>query len=134
MRILLVLTLIFILSCRGSKQYSSEQARIDLGLEEGREVTCKPNQSGTYDLCTSGEVNKVESALVFLIYNKSEQKVVFDASVVAGYVKWISDIEVEYYSAPGIVSTAQSKEDFIWIYNTQTGETIRKSASNQKLK
>ncbi len=48
----------------------------------------------------------------FAIIRIKDQKIVERGNVFSGYIKWIGDLEVEYYSTPGMVRKNENPADY----------------------
>ncbi|MEP0365997.1 MAG: hypothetical protein ABJN36_10950 [Cyclobacteriaceae bacterium] len=128
--LILSITLIFAFACKTSQKggLTLEEVKKSLQTEENDEIICDGNESQTFELCqTNLNDSQVDALRKFLIYEKSSGKVVLEKSVVGGYVKWVDDTKVEFYTVPGIIKDGQSKNDFIKIYDVATGQTVGKT-------
>lgn len=127
--LILSVTLFFAFACKTSQKggMTLEDVKKSLQTEENDEIICDGNESQTFELCqTNLNDSQVDALRKFLIYEKSTGKVVFEKSVSGGYVKWIDDTKVEFYSVPGIIKEGESKKDFIKTYDVSTGQVSDK--------
>ena len=62
----------------------------------------------------------------FEIFTKAG-KLLYSGDLVSGYVEWLSNFEIEYFSAPGAIPEHLDKNDLVKVYQIKTGRVISKS-------
>ncbi|MFY0601683.1 MAG: hypothetical protein JXR03_18565 [Cyclobacteriaceae bacterium] len=124
---------LIVFSCKtAEKKMTLEEVKKRLITELNDQVSCQSNGSNTFELCqTDLNDSQVDDLRKFLVIDKKSDKVVFEKSVSGGYVKWIDDSKIEFYSVPGIMKEGQSKSDFVKIYDLQSNKIIKKTDSSE---
>jgi len=130
----IVLGLSFATGCKPSKQVTSDDKKMDekspveKGMGGDWEITS--NEDGGYLLYVEKvmvDVKNPNKKRVFYISDTEENKV-FEGAVYGGYVKWVSNFQVEYFSPPGVMPSNMDKDDFIMIYDIEKGTSYKKSS------
>ena len=130
--ILIILFLVFSISCSKSGYQSSDNtnykslAEKKFGLEQ---TTYEESGDGHYVLCKHllESSNDPYTSWEFFVFDKNSNKIIFEDKIDRGKVKWFSNNELEISHTPGTMATNQSKDDYMWIVNVETGEKIKKS-------
>lgn len=128
-----ILILIVLDGCKPSKQtISVDKSEIDQINQstEDHNWHITTNEAGDYMLyveAKSQDKKKPHVRRQFYITNKLNDKV-FEGIIYGGYVKWITDNKVEYFSPPGIMPATSEKDDFIMIYDIKEDRSYVKSS------
>ncbi len=129
--------LLLVVSCGASKSSNSNQeektAYKKIALTKlGDNITYVLNETKTYVLCikeTKGTVQQPRNSIKYLVVKISDNAVALESTVDGGTVKWYNLKMVQVYQTPGIMRDDQTKDDFITLYNVETGKSYPK---NQK--
>ena len=134
---LIVLSIALSISCSKSGYQSSDSSDYEVLAEEkyGSEQTTFINsEDGHYVLCK----HKMESSSdpytswAFFVFDLNSKKIVLEDMIDRGNVKWFSNHQLETSQTPGTMATNQTKDDYAWIVNVESGEKIKKSKYNQR--
>lgn len=129
----------FIASC-GASKFSNSTQTVDDKYKElasgklGEDVSFTMNDAKTYVLCVSeikGTVNQPRNMLSYMVIKISDNSAVLDNKVDGGTVEWFSETEIEVYLTPGIMRDDQTRDDFITLYNVESGESRKKKNTEQ---
>ena len=133
MRTLVALMAIFLVaSCKNSQQASSEpggeKSMVEPTVQDGNWESSR-SASDTYTLFyeVKDDVQNPKIRKAFYIVDASGEKV-YENAIYGGYVKWLDATKVEYFSPPGVMPANSSKDDFIMIYDLESGKTYKKSS------
>ncbi|MEQ9467667.1 MAG: hypothetical protein RLN88_09655 [Ekhidna sp.] len=122
----------FTLGCKNSKQTVTKETDTKAKADLQSDWEKVENESGAYVLYYMSIVdqNNTSPKRDFYIEDQNGNKV-FESSVYGGYVKWYDASKVEYFSTPGVMPSNMEKDDFIMIYDIDTGESYKKSSLKQ---
>jgi len=98
-----------------------------LGEED---VTFTINGADTYVLCTSevkGTVQQPRNNINYLVINLSDNTIVLENRVNGGTVSWYNEKIIQVYLTPGVIRKDQTRDDFITLYNVETGKSYPKN-------
>jgi len=120
---------ILLMSCKSSVELVKE----DLKTPKHGNFTCEDNSNGSFKLCMTDVENDEdpETLIKFALIDSKKEEVIYQNSVIGGYVKWKNDAEIEFYDTPGIVQESTDQQKFIKVYNIQERRIIRKGKQNQ---
>ena len=93
------------------------------------------SESNTYVLCikdVKGTVQQPRNLLSFVVIKMDDNKVVLEENVEGGTVDWFSDNSIQVFRTPGIMRDDQTRDDFITLYNVETGISSKKKNSAQE--
>lgn len=82
------------------------------------------NLKGDYVLCVEKANQPVSGRLRFLILKTDEKKLIAEGSFLPGYIKWITNDEVEVVDAPGIITGNEDLQKFKKIYNVRESKSL----------
>lgn len=138
---LIYITLIILLaSCGTSKKGSnSTQANEDkykaIATDKfGEDVTFATNDPKSFVLCTSevkGTVHQPRNTLSYMMIRLVDNTIVLEDKLDGATVNWYSETEIEVYRTPGIMRDDQTRDDFITLYNVETGKSYPKKNTEQ---
>ena len=103
----------------GSSSVDAMAAAEKLAQEKiGGEFDCQTNESETYLLCKS-RVDAVnpQGAVIFFIYNLTDQQVVYEDKFPKGSVEWATDSRIKIQETPGLLKKDESLEDYAYMYD-----------------
>ena len=131
-----VLTLVlfvvsFLGGCKQSKQVTAESKNTTT-IENGWEKT--PNAKSNYFLyveVVKDDVKNPRAKRQFYVADADGNKVI-EESIYGGYVKWVDDLKVEYFSTPGVLPSNHNKSDYIMIYDIMKEESYVKSSDKNQ--
>ena len=135
-RLLVFFVLTYITSCASSSTSTSSQ-----GEGEYKEVATKAlgdnveyklNDSKTFVLCVnevSGTVKQPRNSLSYLVINLKDNSISLENKVDGGTVSWYKDNLLQVYLTPGTMRDDQTRDDFITLYNVETGKSFPKNKS-----
>lgn len=134
-----IVLVLLLASCGASKKGNSTQVNgnkyIELASEKlGDKVIYKMNESKTYVLCISeikGTVHQPRNTLSYMVINIKDNDVALEDKIDGGTVKWSGDGEIEVFRTPGIMRDDQTRDDFITLYNIETGKSYPKKNREQ---
>jgi len=134
--ILIILCLVFSISCSKSGYQSSDKTNFKSLAEEKyglEQIIYEDSQDGHYVLCKhlSESSSDPYTLWEFFVFDKNSNKIIIEDKIDRGKVKWFSNNELEISHTPGTMATNQSKDDYIWILNVETGEKTKKSKYNK---
>ena len=113
----LIISLLLIIACQSSQR---------LGNPLSEDFECTWNDSRTMQLCiTSAKGKQFPNPTRFEIFTKAG-KLLYSGDLVSGYVKRISNTEIEYFSGPENLPEGRRKDDLIKIYQIKTGKVLSK--------
>ncbi len=126
------LVLLILSNCKSVQKHDNSMDEVKSILEsvDGGEFDCIDNASGSFTLCSNRlkeDPLKPNQLLKFLVLNKESNKIIYSNSVTGGYVKWMDNEKLEFYSQPGIIPEGKSQNDYIKVYNVVTEKLITKS-------
>lgn len=107
-----------LMACQGSQRISS-------GLEEN--FTCEWNNSETFQLClTQASKDAFPRPITYEIFDKGGN-LIRNGRIRSGYVKWISDMDLELFETPGIIPQGMTKDDLIRVYRLRSRTFMSKT-------
>jgi len=117
------ITLILV-SCKNSVELIKQ----DLKTPKHNSIICKDNSNKSFKLCMTdiGQDDGPETLIKFAIIDTKENEIIYQNSVIGGYVKWKNDVEVEFYDTPGIVQESTDQRKFVKVYNIQQRRIVSK--------
>ncbi|GAB5524476.1 MAG: hypothetical protein Roseis2KO_23480 [Roseivirga sp.] len=129
---MLLLSMCFLASCSVTKKtqaVSESTAYLTLAKEKlGDNVKFDFNEDRSYVLCQSEILPKAKSkSFSFFVYNMKDEKIVLEQNVSAGFVQWLSTMEIEVFTTPGVMRNDQSRDDFTQVYHVATGKSTPKT-------
>jgi hypothetical protein len=86
------------------------------------------NNSKTYVIClkkSKPTPNFPQSQIHFLVYDISEEEIIYENKIEGGEIQWVDDERVEIKMTPGIVSGDEDPNDFIQIYDVKLKKRIQ---------
>lgn len=130
---------LFIASCGASKVGNTAQVGESTYKEKATEILGKDlaftkNDSKSYVLCVNeikGTPKQPRNTISFVVINLNNNSVALENKIEGGTVKWSDNLEVEIYRTPGIMRDDQTREDFITLYNVETGKSYPKKNVEQ---
>ncbi len=96
----------------------------------GEGVLYIANKSNSYVLCikeTKGSSLQPRNNINYLVIKLSDNTIALENKVDGGTVNWFSETEIEVYRTPGIMRDDQTRDDFITLYNVETGKSYPKN-------
>ncbi|HNP20303.1 MAG TPA: hypothetical protein PKL31_17815 [Fulvivirga sp.] len=120
-------------NCKSVQKHDDDvmdEVKSILAPADGGEFECIENSSGTFILCSNRlKVDPLtpNQLLKFLVLNKKSNKITYRNSITGGYVNWIDNERIEFYSQPGIIPDGKNQNDYIKVYNVVTEENLTKS-------
>lgn len=135
----LIVLIAFITSCGASKSSNSTQAAEStyqkLATEKlGEDLTFTMNKAETYVLCISdvkGDVHQPRNLLSYMVIKVKDNSIALEDKIDGGNVKWSNDFEIEVFRTPGIMRDDQTRDDFITMYNVESGKSYPKKNTEQ---
>lgn len=129
---ILTLSMCFLASCSVAKKtqaVAESTAYINVAKEKlGDNVKFDFNEDRSYVLCQSEILPRArEKSFRFLVYKMKDEKVVMEQNVSAGFVQWLSAMEIEVFTTPGVMRNDQSRDDFTQVYHVATGKSTPKT-------
>ncbi len=108
-------------ACAGQQKLSSSLNEVvtkELGSES---YTTVANERDEYLLCYTESKSPLNSyaTIKFLILKKEDNKIIHRANIKDGYIKWVSEFELEIFEVPGVIETDQNIEDYKSILNVK---------------
>lgn len=100
----------------------------------GKEVLFIKNKPNTYVLCiteTKVTVQQPRNKIRYVVVKIDNTSIVVEDSLENGSVNWSSKNELEIFRNPGIVRKDQSRNDFITLYNVESGKSYPKKNTEQ---
>lgn len=98
----------------------------------GEDVTFISNEDNSFVLCiaeTKGTTKQPRNSIKYVVIKTSSNTISFENTVNGGSVKWYNQKMIQVYLTPGIMRKDQTRDDFITLYNVETGKSYPK---NQK--
>lgn len=130
---------LFITSCGVSKVSNSSQKfddnykKIATEKLEG-DIIYAMNEANTYVLCVNeikGTPEQPRNTISFVVINMIDNSVALENKIEGGTVKWSGNLIIEIFRTPGIMRDDQSRDDFVTIYNVETGKSYPKKNVEQ---
>ena len=113
----LIISFALFMSCQSSQR---------IGNPLAEDFECSWNDSKTMQLCiTKAKGKQFPNPTRFEIFTKAG-KLLYSGDLVSGYVKWLSNSEIEYYSGPENIPEGRRKDDLVKIYQIKTGKVLSK--------
>ena len=130
---------LFIASCGTSKVGNSTQVEEGAYKEKatemlGKDVAFSMNDSKSYVLCLNeikGTPEQPRNTISFVVINMNDNSVALENKIEGGTVKWADNLMIEIFRTPGIMRDDQSRDDFITLYNVETGKSYPKKNVEQ---
>lgn len=108
-----------IISCKSSKVDNVTTDLSEVKDYLGETFDSSSNKSGTFTLYSVTTDNAtVHPRVKFALFNVAENKIVQKGVIRQGYIKWISDSELEKMDLPGVIQDGQTQSDFIKTIKT----------------
>lgn len=118
MRLVSCLAITLTLICCQSPQ------KLSTGLAEA--FQCEWNDSHTHQLClTQSEEEQFPKPITYEIFDKGGN-MIKNGKIRSGYVKWITDTDIELFETPGILPEGMEREDLVRIFQIRTKKFISK--------
>lgn len=129
---MLTLGMCFLVSCNVTKKtqaISESTAYVAVAKEKlGDKVKFDFNEDRSYVLCQSQPSAKPNNTTFsFMVYSMKEEKIVMEQNISSGFVKWLSALEIEVFTTPGVMRNDQSRDDFTQVYDVVTGKSTPKT-------
>lgn len=129
---ILLLSMCLLASCSVTKKtqaVAESTAYLNVAREKlGDHVKFDFNEDRSYVLCQSEILPRArEKSFSFLVYSLKDEKVVMEQNVSAGFVQWLSAMEIEVFTTPGVMRNDQSRDDFTQVYDVTTGKATPKN-------
>jgi len=108
----------------------SNYEKLAISTLASENVTHTMNSNKTYVLSTNevkGTLEQPRNSLSFVVIKINENKVVLEQKIEGGNVNWLNYTEIEVFRTPGIMRDDQTRDDFITIYNVETGLSYPKN-------
>lgn len=130
---------LFITSCGVSKVSNSSQKfddnykKIATEKLEG-DIIYAMNEANTYVLCVNeikGTPEQPRNTISFVVINMIDNSVALENKIEGGTVKWSGNLIIEIFRTPGIMRDDQSRDDFVTLYNVETGKSYPKKNVEQ---
>ncbi len=123
-----------VISCSSSKLLVStpdtnETYKEVVANKLGEDVLYIANKTNAYMLCikeTKGGSLQPRNKIDYLVVKTDTNSIVLEDKIEGGSVSWASKNEIEVFRTPGIVRKDQSRDDFITLYNVETGKSYPK--------
>lgn len=96
----------------------------------GEDVEYFFNDEKTYVLCTyevAGSSQQPRNSIYYLVINVNDNSIVLENRVEGGTVSWYNEKMIQEYVAPGIIRKDQTMDDFITLFNVETGKSYPKN-------
>ncbi len=96
----------------------------------GEGVLYIANKSNSYMLCikeTKGSSLQPRNNINYLVINLSDNTIVLENRVNGGTVSWYNEKMIQVYLTPGVIRKDQTRDDFITLYNVETGKSYPKN-------
>ena len=130
--ILIIVFTAFLIACHTSKtdiQKSGEQDYKAIAIEKyGPSVEYIFNSPKTHVICLKRNKPNPQipqHQISFFIYDLEKDEVIFEESSIDAEVEWKNDHQAQIKITPGIVSGDEIPEDFIYIYDVESGKKIK---------
>ncbi|MCX6169619.1 MAG: hypothetical protein NTX65_09770 [Ignavibacteriales bacterium] len=130
-------SILFLFNCAGSGAALDKQDSLlkKLSMEKfGSESQIIYNSDKSYSLVVKQEKSTVKNpnpVLQFFVYGLRKDKIVFEESVPAGRIKWITRNQIEVVVTPGTIST-EDKKLYGYIYNVDLGTKAELNSQSVK--
>lgn len=137
--IIYIFLVLFITSCGASKVSNSAQESDAnykvIATEKLRgEITYTMNEVKSHVLCVSeikGTPKQPRNTLSYLVIKIKDNSTALENKIEGGTVNWYDNTEIEVYRTPGIMRDDQSRDDFVTLYNVETGKSYPKKNVEQ---
>ncbi len=63
----------------------------------------------------------------YFVFDMKAEKVVLQGDIASGFVKWISEKEIEVFQTPGKMGPTQTRDDYTEVINVETGKSTPKT-------
>lgn len=138
-KIALLLMMVILLASAGCKPSEKQPARknqvyITVAREKlGDNVTFRYNDDRAYVLAQSEQPKSSNDlSFRFIVFGIKQEKVVLEQDVESGFVKWLSNTEIEVFRTPGKMRNEQTRDDYTMVYNVMTGDSMPKTEWKKK--
>jgi len=130
-----IIIALFITSCGASKNNSAAQNDKGnykkLAVEKlGESITYSMNEAESYVLCMSevkGTVKQPRNQISYVIIRVDNNRISLEDKIDGGTVRWYNEKMIEVFRTPGIMRGDQTRDDFITLYNVETGNSYPKN-------
>ncbi len=137
--VLYIALVILMTNCKTSKisantPSSTESYKELVTGKLGNDVLYLTNKTNSHVLCiheTKGTSQQPRNKTSFLVVKIDTNSIVFEDYVENSTVGWASKYEVEVFKIPGMVRKDQSRDDFVTIYNVESGKSYPKKNTEQ---
>lgn len=138
LKIFIYITLGFLPIACGSSKKSASTLELKDSYKQivenklGENVLYINNKSNSHILCineTKGTTLQPRNTINYLVLKKSDNSVILNSSINGGTVSWYNQKMIQVYRTPGIMRDDQTSDNFITLYNVETGKSYPK---NQK--
>lgn len=129
---MVMLSMCFLISCsvtKTTKAVSESTAYMTLAKEKlGNNVKFDFNKDRSYVLCQSKVAATSNSkSFSFFVFDMKNEEAVIEQNVNSGFVKWLSNLEIEVFTTPGFMRNDQSRDEFTQVYHVVTGKSTPKT-------
>ena len=77
--------------------------------ELGDEASVRRNSSGSFAICTRNGQDQTQ----FMVVRLSDNRIVVSKKVVNGFAEWTGDLEITYYTVPGIIREGETAANYM---------------------
>ncbi|MEO8399217.1 MAG: hypothetical protein ABI550_05295 [Ignavibacteriaceae bacterium] len=130
---LILLFFIFLCGCcsskEGSDNFGSEKYQLVAREKFQKNYEVLFNEDERYVLCIK---RKKSSSLLpspplsFFIYDRVNEKIIYQDELPGGNVKWLNNYQVEIKTIPGTITGDEQPSDFVDIYDVNQKKKIEK--------
>ncbi|MEO0553568.1 MAG: hypothetical protein AAF149_10240 [Bacteroidota bacterium] len=81
---------------------------------------------------TKGSTKNPQNAIDFFVFCTAKDSIIYSDYISPGSVSWFSDNQIELFYLPGVMPQGKTRDDFVYIYDLETGIKTRKSDFDKK--
>ena len=127
--VLVILTLLIGCKSAETKQKTEAETTAYKALTEkwGNTVKYDFNKGRSYVLAQSVPSAKSSSTgFSYFVYDMKAEKVTIRGEVDSGYIKWLSEKEVEIFRTPGVMAPNTTRDDYTEVVDVVSGKSTPK--------
>ena len=98
-----------------------------LAQKWGEGVKYDFNKDRSYVLAQSELSDKTGTSFSYFVFDMKAEKTTLQGTIESGYIKWLTDLEVEIFRTPGKMAPNTTRDDYTEVVNVQTGKSTPKA-------
>ena len=132
MKPFLILALfVMLIGCKSAEKKQNTEAEstayLELAKKWGEAVKYDFNKDRTYVLAQSELSDKSGTSFSYFVFDMKAEKATLQGTIESGYIKWLTDLEVEIFRTPGKMAPNTTRDDYTEVVNVKTAKSTPKT-------